>query len=173
VSRTRLTLMSAVAAFAVTTITAASAFASGQWWVSGAKFSGTEEITGHLKAGTKAILKSTLPGGEELESESTTISGKKGDLFANNKGLAEEITFLESTLLKPAGCRPPFDVILKPVVAELVAEKGKIFDLLTPKSGTEFTTYTLTGCAAEGKYKTTGQTRCEIQEPEVEAVDKL
>jgi hypothetical protein len=173
VSRTRLTLMSVVAAFAVTTISAASASAAGQWWVSGAKFSGTEEITGHLKAGTKAILKSKLPGGEEIESESPKISGRKGDLFGNNKGLAEEITYLETTMLKPLGCSTESSLVIKPVVAELEVEGAKVFDLLTPKSGTEFATGTITGCAAEGKYKATGQTRCEVQKPEEEAEDKL
>jgi hypothetical protein len=173
VSRTRLTLVGAVAAFAVTTITAASASAAGQWWVSGAKFSGTEEVTAHLRTGTKAILKATLPGGEEIELESSKISGKKGDLFANNKDLAEEITFLETKVVKIVGCETPSSVVVKPVVTELVVEGTKVFDLYTPKSGTEFTTINLTGCAGEGKYKMTGQTRCEIKEPEVEAVDKL
>jgi hypothetical protein len=165
--------MGVVAAFAVTTISAASASAAGQWWVSGTKFSGTEEVTGHLKTGTEATLKSMLPGGEEIESESPKISGKKGDLFGNNKGLAEEITFLETTMIRPLPCSTESSLVIKPVVAELVVEGTKVFDLMTPKSGTEFATGTLTGCAAEGKYKATGQTRCEVQAPNTEAEDKL
>jgi hypothetical protein len=173
VLRTRLILVIAVAAFAVTAITATSASAAGQWWVSGAKFSGTEGVTAHLKSGTKAILKSALPGGEEIELESPKISGKGGDLFANNKDLAEEITFLETKIVKPVGCTSQASVVIVPVVTELVVEGGKVFDLYTPKSGTEFSTITLTGCAAEGKYKMTGQTRCEIREPNIEAENKL
>jgi hypothetical protein len=173
VSRTRLTLMGVVAAFAVTTISAASASAAGQWWVSGTKFSGTEEVTARLKAGTKVVLKSALPGGEEIELQSSSSSGKKGNVFANNKDSVEEITFFDTTLVKPAGCAAAPSIVIKPVVTELVVEGGKVFDLYTPKSGTEFTTIMLIDCAAEGKYKTTGQTRCEIQEPNVEAVGKL
>jgi hypothetical protein len=176
-SRPRLVLLCVVAALGVTASTAASASAAGQWWVSGAKFSGTEEVTAHLKTGTKLVLTSKLPGGEESVIEAQKISLKKGDIFANNKDLAEEITFLETKIAEPAGCSIAASVVLKPVVSELVVEvvegKTKVFDLITPKTGTEFTAWTLTGCASEGKYKITGQMRCEVQEPEVEAVDKL
>jgi hypothetical protein len=173
-SRVRLLLLSILAVLAVGAIASASASAAGQWWVSAAKFSGTEEITAHLKVGTKSVLTSKLPGGEEVELVSPKISIKKADIFNNNKDLAEEITFLETTLAKPVGCvlSSP-SVVVRPVVTELVVVGGKVYDLFTPKAGAEFVTLTLTGCAGEGKYKVTGQARCEVQEPNVEAENKL
>jgi hypothetical protein len=173
-SRFRLMLLSMLAVFAVGAVASASASAAGQWWVSGAKFSGTEGVTAHLKSGTKSVLKSNLPGGEEIDILSLLLTIKLGDIFGINRGVVEEITLLEAEITVPLGCGlvSP-SIIVKPVVTELVVEGAKVFNLFTPKTGTEFTTITITGCAAEGKYKVTGQARCEVQEPTVEAENKV
>jgi hypothetical protein len=174
-SRVRLMLLSILVVFAVGAVASASASAAGQWWVSGAKFSGTEEVTARLKSGTKAVLKSKLPGGEEVELLSPKISLRRADIFANSKGLAEEITFLETTVAKPVGCEMLSDIIVKPVLTELVVEgtPSKVFDLFTPQLGTKFATVELSNCAGEGLYQVTGQVRCEVQAPEFESLDKL
>jgi hypothetical protein len=148
-----------------------------QWLVSGVAFNGEESIGATLLPGAGLVhLTTHLPGGELFVKgcEGFALTGAK--MFGKNKGQAESLTLTKCKVDHPVGCKTNSQIVIKPTVAEavdLVAGVEPVYVTFTPKTGNEFVTVIVEGCAAEGIYKAVGRAACKVFQPTVSAVMKL
>lgn len=147
-------------------VASASASAAGQWWVKGAVFNGEEATSG--KQTLSAELSATVAGTKILilcDKASTT-----GKIELKNKDVSLPVKFTECKVFEPAGCTIPATLETPELNSELQVTGEKVYDKSAPNAGNTFFTVAITGCADEGSFKVTGNMRCEVSEPEIEAV---
>jgi hypothetical protein len=165
-------LAAVVAICALSAVTASSALALPEWKVGGAALSGTETV--EAAAETSFDFSSTLTGSAKLlllcaslKTVGASISGPRTDAVTL-------IRFSGCVIDEPSVCRIKKPLELKPVVTELFDEDTtEVWDLFKPTTGTEFTSFTVTGCSGEGIYKFAGTFCIKEIEPAIEAVTKL
>jgi hypothetical protein len=158
---------------AVVALTAASASAAeahyGQWWVSGAQFTGTSSTETSV---SKSIVIAMTIGGIKTEVVCSGGSGA-GTIAETDKGTT-------SPGLELTGCKVPVSIGSCTVASTLktgvlnVALNTESEVTYTTTGGAPFFSVTLSGtaCAVEGAFKVTGSLRCSVGSPFAEAAEK-
>lgn len=164
-----LSLLGLFASLAMSTLTPATASAAGQVYINGAKFTGTETAEGINT--TSMTFTSTVSGIKVKELCDHGVG--KGTITDNNKGtISPGLELSECSLVEPSSCKAPAHINTVKLQSELEVESTKVFVNSFPESGTNFVVIEIENCALEGEYEINGSARCEVVEPEVEAVTK-
>jgi len=166
--RKRLTLVAVLAVCLLNAVSAASAMAAGQWYINGSKFTGKESAEGNQSG--SASVEMTISG---IKTKITcTSASATGELKESNKDANKASTLTGCKVAEPSGCKTTETIKTAETKSELEVEGEKVFDKFVPTSGETFATVSIEGCAIEGTYKATGSSRCEVQNPNTEAVEK-
>jgi hypothetical protein len=161
-SRKKLGSMLVVAALALGSLMAASAFASptettGSWKVEGTTLSGSAAVSCHVKSGTSITLAGSL-GGANVKLNATGVECVESTIF-NEGGFARDagkLKFTGVTVVEPAGCKTTASLSTKALKTQLFMEGTTTYDKFAPASGETFISIPITECGAEGSYPVTG-----------------
>lgn len=142
-----------------------------QAYIEGSPFDGTETVEG--KNTTSMKFTTTLTGGASLKVLCDKGVGK-GTIEDGDKGTVPSgLELSECKITEPSSCKSSSTINTEPLVSELQeVEGGEVFIVSKPKSGDEWVTVEIEGCAAEGTYEVSGSARCEVITPREEAVEK-
>jgi hypothetical protein len=157
----------------------ASASAAPQWSINGTPFNGSEAISAKIAVpGDLLNLISTLTGGTtKVIIGCTTLETIGGEIFGGNKNKVSKLIFRGCKQDTPPGCKITEPLVIENVTSEAVDLGGvaPVFITFspTPAGNGVFLKFTITGCSAEGVFKVTGKTVCEVLAPPVEQVEKL
>jgi hypothetical protein len=162
-SRIKLLFLSALAVFAVGAVAASAASAAAPKWVINgtALTTGSESVLGLLSNGTARLVSKigTVPTEVVCKNADAT-----GSITGPNKDEAPSgISFTGCEVATPKGCTVKEPITTVALTSELLSNETVGLDTWTPKSGTEFTSLTITGtaCSVESKTPVSGQAQCE------------
>lgn len=160
-------LFTSIAVLAVGAVASAAASAS-EWLLEGKGITANQEVVVHWLP--SVVLLATLSGVKAKvsctggEGTGVAIPTKTGE-FSGGVG------FTGCKAVEP-GCEISASEQTKGFTVALTESGGSRLIVISPKTGTEFFTLAIEGCALEGEYKITGKMGCELSGPKEEAVDK-
>ncbi len=159
-SKTKVIIAAFIASLALSAVAAATASAA-QWYVAGAKLSGSANLATEAKTDVGATL--NAPGLKIVVTCTGNLLGKLPKITAENKGSAEALTFMGCTETSPANCSVASEIPTNPVEAEVSLGTAKedrvLFKPVAPSKTFATVTFKGTSCSVEGEKPVTGSVK--------------